>query len=192
MATVEKRYLDAVTYIERAIATVEKQSSWNPVTRLIEGYASDTKVENARNELRHVQDRWQRATSETERARVARDAEMLADRTQENLPGAPQDRQRTNLYKGETPKSTPATHYGEEAKAQTAHAIQWVQTKARNVRQKLEEPWRIGTWLLIGGGVVLAVSLLRSDEREQRQSSARALNRRLAQVANRNEDGDPS
>ena len=103
--------------VERAIATVEKgPSTWNPITRAIESYAGKTKTEEVHNDLRHIQDRWDVARSDIERASIARDAELLADRVQENLPGAPQDRQRTNLWKGETPKSTPATSYGGEAK----------------------------------------------------------------------------
>jgi hypothetical protein len=185
MATVEQRYSDSVAYVERAIATVEEQnSSWNPITRAIEGYAGKTKTEPVRNELHHIRDRWGSASHDIERARIARDAELLADRTQENLPGAPQDRKRTNLFKGEKPTSTPATSYGDEAKEQAAHAVRWVQAKARAVSQKLDEPWHVGRWLLIGGGVVLAWSLLRSSGRDQRQSRARALNRRLAQLAN--------
>lgn len=185
MATVEQRYMDAIAYTERAIAAVEKQSSsWNPITLAIESYAGKTKTQNVRNELRHIEDRWQHANSDSERVRIARDAELLADRTQENLPGAPQDRKRTNLFKGEAQTSAPATSYGDEAKAQAEHAIGWVQAKARRVAEKLDEPWHLGRWLLIGGGVVLAWSLLRSSSRDQRQSRARVLNRRLAQIAN--------
>ena len=38
---------------------------------------------------------------------------------EESLPGAPQDRARTNLYAGETPRGTPATTYGQELAMQT-------------------------------------------------------------------------
>lgn len=185
MATVEQRYSDAVAYVERAIATVEKQSSsWNPITLAIESYAGKTKTEPVRNELRHIQDRWKAATNDVESARVARDAELLADRTQENLPGAPQDRKRTNLYKGETPASTPATSFGQEASNQATHVVRWAQQKAHAVAQKLDEPWPVARLLLIGGGVVLTLALLGSSDRQQRQARARVLNRRLAQIAN--------
>jgi hypothetical protein len=194
MATVEERYQVAIAYAERAIAAVEKgPSTWNPITLAIESYAGGTKTEQVRNDLRHIQDRWKAARSDADRATIARDAELLADRTQESLPGAPQDRQRTNLWKGEKPTSTPATSYGGEAKQQAedsaAHAVRWVRAKAKAVRDEIDHPWGIGKWLLIGGGVVVAWSLLRPSGTDRRQSQARTLNRRLAEVANE-ERGD--
>lgn len=185
MATVEQRYQSAVAYVERAISTVEKgNSSWNPVSNAIERYAGKTKTSEPRNDLQHIKDRWAHATSDVERARIARDAELLADRTQESLPGAPQDRQRTNLFKNETPTSTPATSYGDEAKREAAHAVHWVREKAHAVAEAIDPSPSIGTWLLIGGGVVAAILLLRSNDREQRQANARTINRRLARIAN--------
>lgn len=100
------------------------------------------------------------------------------------------DRKRTNLYKGETPTSTPATSFGQEASNQATHVVHWVRQKARAVSQKLDEPWHLGTWLLVGGGLVLTVALLSSNDRDRRQARGRALNRRLAQIAN--EHGDAS
>src|SRR5437660_491586 len=114
MPTVEGRYAAATRYVRRAIATVENQPFTyvvDPITGLVEWYAGRTKTEPARNDLSRIEARWLRATTDIERARVARDAERLADRVQEALPGAPQDRDRTNLFKGERPTSTPTTSY---------------------------------------------------------------------------------
>lgn len=194
MATVEERYQAAIAYVERAIATVEKgPSTWNPITLAIESYAGRTKTEQVRNDLRQVEDRWKAGGSDADRAPIARDAELLADRTQESLPGAPQDRQRTNLWKGEKPTSTPATSFGGEARHQAedsaSHAVRWVRAKAKAVRDEIDHPWGIGKWLLIGGGVVVAWSLVRPSSSDRRQSQARALNRQLAEAANE-ERGD--
>src|SRR5262249_61533156 len=112
MPTAEQRYKAANDYIERAIVAVESGSVWSylhPLGGLAETLAGPYKTETARNELERIEARWLRATTDAERARIARDAELLADRAQENLPGAPQDRPRTNLYPGQGPNGTPAT-----------------------------------------------------------------------------------
>src|SRR5690348_3881120 len=101
MPTVEDRYATTTAYVRRAIAVVMDQGvgySMDPITGLVEWYAGQTKTETARNELARIQARWLRATTDEERGAIAREAELLADRVEENLPGAPQDRQRTNLY----------------------------------------------------------------------------------------------
>src|SRR5206468_3585035 len=78
---------------------------------IVDAYASTLKTETVRNELRRLEALWMHATTDIDRARIARDAELLADRTEENLPGAPQDRARTNLRPGEQASATPATSF---------------------------------------------------------------------------------
>src|SRR5437588_8248349 len=104
MANIEQRYEAATAYVRKAVAVVEQgNNAEDPITAGIEWYAARTKTEPVRSELARIEARWLRATSEFDRARVARDAELLADRTQESLPGAPQNRVRTNLAAGEQP-----------------------------------------------------------------------------------------
>jgi sugar phosphate isomerase/epimerase len=126
MATVEERYMAATAYVRRAVDVVEERGITyliDPVTGIVEWYAGKTKTQQPRNELTRIEARWLRTATDTDRAAVARDAELLADRVQESLPGAPQDRVRTNLYEGETPKGTPATSYAQEVAMQ---ALRWV------------------------------------------------------------------
>src|SRR5690242_17579220 len=104
MATAEERYRAATRYVERAMGEVERGSLWSylhPLTAGIETVAGVYKTETAHHDLDRIEARWLRAASDGERAQIAREAELLADRVQENLPGAPQDRQRTNLVLGE-------------------------------------------------------------------------------------------
>jgi hypothetical protein len=110
-ATVEQRYKDAIAYVRRAIdsVTAAQSSALNLLPDSLN--PALVKTAPARGELSRLELRWSRATSDKDRAAVARDAELLADRVQEDLPGAPQDRQRTDLVKGEVPTSTPATSY---------------------------------------------------------------------------------
>jgi hypothetical protein len=102
----EERYHAAVDYVRRAIAAI-MPAWWN----IIERPAAEQKTAPYQNELTHIEARWSGAKTDQERAAIARDAELLADHTQETMPGAPQNRQRTNLWKGETPKHAPATSY---------------------------------------------------------------------------------
>src|SRR5437899_98659 len=114
MPTVDDRYRAATGYVRRAVETVEKRGvgfAEDPITGMIEWYSGRTKTETPRNELARVEARWLRATNDKDRVTVARDAELLADRVQESLPGAPQDRVRTNLFKGEVQTSTLETSY---------------------------------------------------------------------------------
>src|SRR5262249_40642568 len=123
---------------------------------------------------------------------IARDAELLADRAQENLPGAPQDRPRTNLYPGEVPKGTPATSYTGELVSQAQEvgrdAWGWFSHKADRAASVLGD---VGQWLLIGGGVLLGIQafgLLRDMERRRNLRWAptrRMVNMRLAELAER-------
>jgi hypothetical protein len=108
-ASAEQRYKDAIDYVRRALKAIAPSSFafW-------EQPAYDAKTAPARSELDKLAGRWASASTDDERSMIARDAELLADRVEENLPGAPQDRARTNLYKGEVVHSTPATSYAGE------------------------------------------------------------------------------
>jgi hypothetical protein len=191
MATVEERYATATAYVRRAIATVEDRGVGyivDPTTGIIEWYAGRTKTAQPRNELARIEARWLRATNGGERAAVARDAELLADRVEENLPGAPQDRQRTNLYPGETPKGTPATTYADEVRGELGRGWGWVKTRLSDGASN------VGTWLLVGGGVVLSWKALDYLRERERQRALRAadedesqLNAELEHVA---DEGD--
>jgi hypothetical protein len=190
MATVEQQYAAATAYVRRAIATVEARGvayTIDPITGIVEWYAGRTKTEQPRNELSRIEARWLRATTDEERTKIAREAELLADRVEENLPGAPQDRARTNLYKGETPTSTPATSYAQEVDRQTGDVWGWLKNKATGAA---DEATSIGKWLLIGGGVVhgwKVFDFLRESERNRVRSGAgsteRALTASLERVA---------
>src|SRR5579863_673542 len=123
MATVEDRYRPATDYVRRAISVVEAAGvayTTNPVTGAIEWYAGRTKTAEPRAELDQIDARWLRATSDAQRAGIAREAELLADRVEENLPAAPQDRTRTNLYAGEVAQGTPATSYAQALDAEAS------------------------------------------------------------------------
>ena len=99
-----------------------------------------------RYEVAQLKARWLRSTTGAERERVARDAELLADRVQENLPGAPQDRKRTNLYKGEAQKSTAATTYASEVAHRAVAAWDWFKREAKQASTP--------TGLLLWGGAL--------------------------------------
>src|SRR5579862_3628522 len=130
MPTVEQRFKDASAYVHRAIAVVENgPPTFDPLTGAIEWYAGRKKTESARTEVDRIEARWLRATTDVDRARIARDAELLADRVQESLPGAPQDRKRTNLFKGEKETSTPASSYAQETRGQLSEYGNWISGK---------------------------------------------------------------
>jgi hypothetical protein len=173
MTTIEKRYEAAIGYAHRAIGLVEV-----PSMNVIEWYAGRVKTEPYRNELSRIEAQWLRATSEEQRTRVARDAELLADRIQETLPGAPQDRQRTNLTGGEKPTSTPATSYGQEIERQAGEV--WT-----SIGAVADRAVSLGGAILIGGGLLLAWKALDHFKRRQAGEGA-ALNRGLTRIANRN------
>jgi hypothetical protein len=192
MPTVEERYAAATAYVRRAVAAVEDRAisyAVDPITGLVEWYAGRTKTEPARNELARIEERWLRTTNDIDRARVARDAELLADRVQESLPGAPQNRQRTNLWHGELQQATPATSYDGEVVSQAGEYWDWANGKGESLS---DEAKSLGKWLLIGGGVVLGwklVDLLRKRQHtvEARSAGAtrQALNAALTRVAAR-------
>jgi hypothetical protein len=123
---VVNRYHDAIAYIDRAIDVVDNSGAW-----IDREFANPHKIEVPRYEVAQLKARWLRSTSDSERAAVARDAELLADRVQESLPGAPQDRKRTNLFKGEVAKGTPATTYAAELGHRAVAAWDWFKREAK-------------------------------------------------------------
>jgi hypothetical protein len=194
MPTVEERYRAATAYVRRAIAAVEDRGivyAIDPVTGFVEWYAGTVKTGQPRADLARIEARWLRATRDDERAQIARDAELLADRVEENVPGAPQDRLRSNLFPGETATATPPTTYYGEAATQAGEVWGWVKDKASGAAEGASS---IAKSLLIGGGVVLSWKLfdyLRERERSRVRSASgrtrRALNASLERAASRTE-----
>lgn len=180
MATVVNRYWEAISYVHRAVDSVESAPS---TLDFVDRYAARVKTEPVRNELAGIEARWLRATNDLERAKIARDAELLADRTQEALPGAPQDRQRTNLWTGEVPTSTPATTYGDEVARQAHDAWDWTKNA---IRRTADDAASLGTWVLIAGGILLTTKLWRATTSAPRDAR-RTLNRHLERAASESE-----
>jgi hypothetical protein len=186
MATIEQRYDAATRYVERAIDVVDNGPRvFDPLSAAIELYAGRTKTQYARVELRSIEARWLRATNDVDRARVARDAELLADRVEESLPGAPQDRARTNLYPGELPTGTAATSFDDEAQRQAHSVWTWLGDRADAATSEAKT---VAKWLLVGGGVLVgwkALTLVRGRHRNRRSraQARRVINERLAEVA---------
>jgi hypothetical protein len=139
MATIEQRYTAAVDYVRRALKVLEP-SWWN----VFEHQAYDEKTKTVRSDLERIDGRWLRATSDKEREAIARDAELLADRTKENLPGATSDWKRTNLYAGEVEHQTPATSFWGELSGELHQHAEHV-------------PWKP---ILYGAGAVVGVLVL--------------------------------
>jgi hypothetical protein len=188
MPSVEERYAAATAYVRRAVEHAEKIPFTylaDPITGGIEWYASKLKTQPARADLGHIESRWLRATNDVDRARVARDAEYLADRVQETLPGAPQDRKRTNLFPGEVPAGTPATSYYDEVDRQGAEV--WGAMKGF-ASGAADEVTTLGKALLLGGGVLLGlkvISYLRERQQRDRAGSGvrQSLSRNLEAAA---------
>jgi hypothetical protein len=155
MATVEDRYKAATAYVRRAIDAVKPSAFYwiNPVTGAASWYAGHEKTRVATSDLERIEDRWLLAKIDDERAKVARDAELLADRIQESLPGAPQDRVRTNLYAGEPQKKAEATSYLGEVSNTVGDAWNWLKKTASDASEKAST---VEKWLVIGGGGLLA------------------------------------
>jgi|GEM_PF-2444716 len=101
-----ERYHAALAYIRRALTATEA-SWWNA----LEWRASELKQAPFKAELAKLQARFASKLDAKTLETVARDAELLADRTKETLPGAPPDWKRTNLYTGEVEKQTAATSF---------------------------------------------------------------------------------
>lgn len=179
MATIQERYDTATAYVQRAV-TVTKLSALNPILLLRPDPANI-----AANELDKLRVRWARATNDLERAVVARDAELLADRIEENLPGAPQDWKRTNLYPGEVPHSTPALSFLSELKREIADDWMSVDTLETEKNRSSLVPL-----VLIGGTLVLALlGLDGAAGRREGGDDAAELNDELERVANYSEEG---
>ncbi|MCU1282403.1 MAG: hypothetical protein JWM53_5949 [bacterium] len=174
MPTVEERFHAATAYVRRAIAAVEDKGvvyAIDPVTGFVEWYAGKVKTAQPRNDLARIEARWLRATGDDERTQIARDAELLADRVEENLPGAPQDRIRTNLYAAETPKSTPATSYYGEVANQTDEVWDWVKQRASGAADGVST---VAKALLAGGGIILGWKVFDYLRERQRREQVRA------------------
>jgi hypothetical protein len=188
MPTVKERYQAATEYVRRAIATVEEPPlGSDSLGALVDVYAGTIKTDPVRHELERIEARWGRASSAVERERVARDAELLADRTKENLPGAPQDWRRTNLYPGERETSTPPTTYQEDFDRQAPLAWDWLKHKAGEGQDTASV---LGKWLLVGGGLLLgykAISALSRREPPRNRgpvgATPKTLDRALEQMA---------
>ncbi len=180
MATVENRYQAATEYVRRAIDAVERApSAFNVVDR----YAATLKTKPARDELARLDAVWLRAANDLDRVRAAQAAELLADRTEESLPGAPQDWRRTNLYAGERPSSTPATSYRQELAGEAQRDWDWFANEASGAANFGKG---IAQWVLIGGGLLLAikaVDYLRVSQEHNSKSTARELNEGLERAA---------
>ena len=178
MATVVNRYWEAISYVHRAVDTVEAAPS---LLNVVDRYAAKVKTQPVRDELTRIEARWLRATNDLERAKIARDAELLADRTKENLPGAPQSWKRTNLYVDEQEQLAPATSYGQEVAREADSDWTWLKEKASGAAGAGKG---IAELLLLGGGIFLAIKAV--DYLRARQTStvsAAALNRGLERAA---------
>ena len=173
MATTTERYDRATRYAHRAIDYVSG-SFWS--TSPLDYYANREKTKTAEQDLEKVELRWWRAASDAERERIARDAELLADRIKENLPGAPLDWRRTNLGADEVERTTAATSYAEELS--TSSLFDWASHAAGRAADGAS---RIGALVLLGGGLYVGsqiVGLLRGRQ-------AGSLLRSLERAANR-------
>ena len=180
MATVVDRYWEAISYVHRALDEVESAPS---LLNLVDRYAAKVKTQPVRDELARIESRWLRATSDLERAKIARDAELLADRTKENLPGAPQSWRRTNLFVGEDERSTPATSYGQELASEAENDWQWVKDKASGAADAGKG---LAQLLLVGGGLFVAakaLDYLHSRQQQHAVTTERALNAGLERAA---------
>ena len=196
MPTVEERYGAATAYVRRAVDAVKPSVLYwvNPVTGATSWYAGHEKKKVPEAELEKIEDRWLLAQSDAERATVARDAELLADRVEESLPGAPQDRTRTNLYQGEEQKHADATSFIGAFTNEAGTAWNWLKQKTDGATQRGAN---VGKWLVVGGGALLAWKTLGYlTTREQNRTRMAGdmeneLNASLEQVAD-SRDADAS
>lgn len=181
MSTIVERYELARSYVERAIAVVERAALASSVVPLLDGfewYASRLRTETARNDYSRIDARWLRSTTDGERSGIAKQMELLADRVAESLPGAPQDWQRTNLAAGEKPANAKTASLGEELRAQAAES--WAAVETNVVRPAAS----IVGWLLTGLAAVGGWRLwrqLRGEDADERRRLNRALARAAAQ-----------
>ena len=136
-----------------------------------------------------VEARWLRATRDDERRQITRDAELLADRVEESLPGALQNRERTNLYEDERRIATPPTSYYGEVSSQTGEMWSSLKDAANRAAETASV---IENTLLLGGGLLLGWKVfgyLRDRQRQHtRGADGRtrgALNASLERAATR-------
>ena len=161
MATATERYNRATSYAHHAIASVSR-SMWS--VGVFDYYGNQEKTKTARQDLERIEARWWRASVESERNLIARDAELLADRIKENLPGAPLDWQRTNLAAGEIEKTQPPTTFASDLNDRANEVWAWASGAAERTTHGVTQ---IGAFVLIGGGLLLGsqvVSLLRGKQ----------------------------
>jgi hypothetical protein len=173
IVSIEDRYKRAIEYVHRAVDTVEDKAF---DASLVDWFAARKQTETARSEVARVEGRWLRATNDMDRARVARDAELLADRVQESLPGAPQDRERTNLWPGEVPTSTPATTYGDALAEQATAVARAIPSLTSGATDSLAG---VGRWLLIAGGLFVAWKAIDYMHERERKRPAQPTTREL-------------
>lgn len=177
MPTLVERYDLAHRYIERAVSTVEREALTSSVVPLLNGfewYASRLRTETARNDLARIDARWLRATTDRERSEIAREAELLADRVAETLPGAPRDWKRTNLASGEAEKTTQKPTLADELKYEAREA--WSGFEAEIVRPASSLlGWLAAGALAVGGWKLWQFT--RDDDRKERRQLNRALER---------------
>lgn len=161
MATAAERYNRATGYAHRAIDTVSR-SMWS--VGVVDYFANQEKTKTARQDLERIEARWWRAATDREREGIARDAELLADRIKENLPGAPLDWQRSNLAAQEIEKTQPATTFSTDLSERATELWANASVAAERTSQGVTQ---LGALLLLGGGLYLGsqiVLLLRSKE----------------------------
>lgn len=142
------RYDAATMY---AAGQIARWRTLNPVSAIVADVTTPYY-----NDLGAIQKRWDAAEDEATRATIARDAERLADRVQETMPGAElKGWKRTNLERGETPKVTPDSSYAREVK-DTASEY------ATAAKKKIEETFKWRWWMtaLVVGGIVVGVGVV--------------------------------
>ena len=153
----ERRYEAAKAYVDRAVATVLALGMYSPMDAL----GAREKTAPVVSDTKKLDAKWLRATTETVREALAKEAENLADRTKENLPGAPPDWKRTNLYKGETEKqAAPTTYAGAVAEEASLRAHQ-VGQGLGFLASGLGGVAKLG---LLGGAVFLGLKLVSAFE----------------------------
>jgi hypothetical protein len=115
------------------------------------------------NDYTSIKSRWA-AANDSNRSAIMLEAEALANRVQQTMPGATMGTwRRTNLDPGETPRTTPDISYAKEVKGTAAEQAAAVQAAAAGMKKKLEDtfkwPWW-GTALIVSGLAVGAAAVL--------------------------------
>ncbi len=182
MATIHERYDAAAAYVQRAVDST-KPAQWNPLR-----YVGDEPTVAIGKGLQRLELEWMRATNDLERARVARDTELLADRVEESLPGAPQNRARTNLFPGEVQRAEPAAGFLRELAGEFSQDWHWLTNRSSIAAEKANDALKL---LLVGGGLWLAVKALDAVAPSRDGLRSRAeLNRQLEAAADKRDRND--